>query len=68
MRLLKFIYDGFLYLQFIMCSIFNIFMHIADLFLTEAQAAHVIHVTTPVTDAKKFILSISEQNNNFLDT
>lgn len=28
-------------------------MHIADLFLTKAQAAHVIHVTTPVTDAKK---------------
>lgn len=27
-------------------------MHIADLFLTKAQAAHVIHVTTPVTDAK----------------
>ena len=51
-----------------MCSIFNIFMHIADLFLTKAQAAHVIHVTTPVTDAKKFILGISEQNNNFPDT
>lgn len=43
-------------------------MHIADLFLTKAQAAHVIHATTPVTDAKKFIPSISEQNNNFLDT
>lgn len=43
-------------------------MHIADLFLTEVQAAHVIQVTTPVTDAKKFILGISEQSNNFPDT